>query len=226
MENSTGFPPAAAPSGREEQPARWLPLRSACRLLEVNQSTLRQWADRGLVRVFRTPGGHRRFLREDVLAVLSSRTEVSRGSVARPLGDTSLHRIRRRLHAQSAGAIPWFERFGPEGKARLRLLGRRLLEVATSYLSSKRHRAELLEEARVLGEVYGQELARGGLPLREVMEGFVFFRDSFTDSVREAIRDSGAWAHTWQQAEYIAGEMLLAMTRGYERSRNAGAQAS
>ncbi|MDP7469317.1 MAG: helix-turn-helix domain-containing protein, partial [Dehalococcoidia bacterium] len=47
---------------------RWLPLGDARRLLAVSQATLRQWADGGYLRVYRTPGGHRRFLRDDVEA--------------------------------------------------------------------------------------------------------------------------------------------------------------
>ena len=45
---------------------RWLSLRGACHILDVSHTTLRQWADGGYLRVYRTPGGHRRFLRADV----------------------------------------------------------------------------------------------------------------------------------------------------------------
>ena len=47
----------------------WLSLREACDLLQVSQATLRQWADAGHVGMYRTPGGHRRFAREDLLAM-------------------------------------------------------------------------------------------------------------------------------------------------------------
>ena len=50
-----------------DNPSRWLSLGQASRLLQVNEATLRQWADKGNVRVYRTPGGHRRFLHDDVL---------------------------------------------------------------------------------------------------------------------------------------------------------------
>ena len=51
---------------RITEKSQWLSLRDACRLLDVSDTTLRQWADSGYLRVYRTPGGHRRFLREDV----------------------------------------------------------------------------------------------------------------------------------------------------------------
>ena len=44
---------------------RWITLGQACKLLGVNESTLRRWADAGHVRSFRTPGGHRRFSEEE-----------------------------------------------------------------------------------------------------------------------------------------------------------------
>ena len=51
---------------RITEKSQWLSLRDACRLLDVSNTTLRQWADNGYLRVYRPPGGHRRFLRDDV----------------------------------------------------------------------------------------------------------------------------------------------------------------
>ena len=50
--------------------ARWMTLGEVSRALEINEATLRQWADRGRLPVYRTPGGHRRFLRADVEALM------------------------------------------------------------------------------------------------------------------------------------------------------------
>ena len=41
----------------------WLGLSEASRLLGVSPATLRRWSDAGRLRVFTTPGGHRRFSR-------------------------------------------------------------------------------------------------------------------------------------------------------------------
>jgi excisionase family DNA binding protein len=48
----------------------WLTLGEASAFLGAAQSTVRKWADRGLVRTFYTPGGHRRFRRDDLEAFL------------------------------------------------------------------------------------------------------------------------------------------------------------
>ncbi|MDQ6908484.1 MAG: helix-turn-helix domain-containing protein, partial [Chloroflexota bacterium] len=54
-------------SGNGER--RWLTIRDACVLLGVDQSTLRRWSDAGKVPVFLTPGGHRRYAEEDIVAL-------------------------------------------------------------------------------------------------------------------------------------------------------------
>ena len=54
---------------------QWISLGEASRLLQVNEATLRLWADNGHLRVYRTPGGHRRFSREDVIALTQQAQE-------------------------------------------------------------------------------------------------------------------------------------------------------
>ena len=60
----------AAPAPVAAAAARWMTLGEVSRALEINEATLRQWADRGRLPVYRTPGGHRRFLRADVEALM------------------------------------------------------------------------------------------------------------------------------------------------------------
>src|SRR5258706_1368619 len=50
--------------------SEWLTLGQAARFLGVAQSTIRKWSDQGRVPAFYTPGGHRRYRRRDLEAVL------------------------------------------------------------------------------------------------------------------------------------------------------------
>lgn len=50
----------------------WLTLGQAARYLGVAQSTIRKWSDGGRLPAFYTPGGHRRFRRDDLDAFLAS----------------------------------------------------------------------------------------------------------------------------------------------------------
>ena len=55
---------------------RWFTLGQACRMLGVDESTLRRWADGGHVHAFRTPGGHRRFAESDLQELLAGRAHM------------------------------------------------------------------------------------------------------------------------------------------------------
>jgi excisionase family DNA binding protein len=61
-------------NGRED----WLTLGQAAKVLGVAQSTVRAWSDAGRLPVFYTPGGHRRFKRDDLDGFLSRNGAGSR----------------------------------------------------------------------------------------------------------------------------------------------------
>jgi excisionase family DNA binding protein len=54
-----------------------LTMREACRLLNVHSNTLRRWGQQGMLRIYRVgPRGHRRFKREDVVALLTEQLRI------------------------------------------------------------------------------------------------------------------------------------------------------
>ena len=77
----------------------WLSLGLASSLLEISEATLRQWADNGLVRAYRTPGGHRRFAREDLDAMLEQgqRSSVEEMVSSPDIDAAVLNQVRRRM---------------------------------------------------------------------------------------------------------------------------------
>ena len=202
---------------------QWLPLSAACALLKVHQSTLRQWADNGQVRTFRTAGGHRRFLLDDLTAMQrgNGATHVSTAS----LEEKTLTRIRRKLHGEHPPqSQAWIEKLPPEGRLKMRLFGRRLVDLSIAYLSQKRKRVEALTEVGLLAEEYGQDLARISMPLDQVLEVFIFFRNSLFDAVRDGAQQGSLRGQDigtiWQQMEQLSDHMLLSMIRAYERSQH------
>ena len=88
---------------------QWLSLGAACRLLEVSDATLRQWADNGYLRVYRTPGGHRRFLREDVESLVNGSHQPAERSRDDAVEGSALRRIRRGLNRHSVAQQPWYQ---------------------------------------------------------------------------------------------------------------------
>ena len=68
-----------------EQTQRFLNVSEAATHLGVSAASLRKWSDDGLVPVYRTPGGQRRYSIDDLERFLSSmRQPVRRAVVAGP----------------------------------------------------------------------------------------------------------------------------------------------
>ena len=197
---------------------RWLTLGQACRLLGVDESTLRRWADNGQVRAFRTLGGHRRFAESDVQDVLNSGGE---GRHYRELGELAVTRIRRQLNRGPAKDASWNTTVDEHSRERLRPLGRRLAALTADYLGRKTRRAGLLEDARQLGQEYGRELATSGMPLAQAVEAFIFFRRSLDDATKQASQRHGLSAgdalSACEQVTSLADQVLVGMTQAYEK---------
>ena len=187
--------------------SRWLSLGDACRLLDVSQAALRQWADGGHLRVFRTPGGHRRFLRDDVVAFTNGGPASSNSNGPDALEGSALRRIRRRLHQQTVASQAWHRSVDSEGRFRMRLFGRRLLSLLAEEPSPRRRRQEALTEAYLLGRQYGSEMAAKTVSLKDTVEAFIFFRSMVLESA-----ESGSWSRILE----LADRVLVGVTESYE----------
>ncbi|MBI4337898.1 MAG: helix-turn-helix domain-containing protein [Chloroflexi bacterium] len=203
---------------------RWLTLGEACRLLEVNASTLRQWADHGVLTIFRTPGKHRRFLRSDIQRLLETGARPTPAPGGPAPGPRALRYIQRRLDSDRAASMTWLHKFDEASRARMRLLGRHLVDVTLAWLAQPRRRNETVEEVRAIGHQYGRELAQMGLSYCEMVEAFIFFRNSLLDSLERAPHHSVLVDqpphNPWRQVESLTDELLLAMSGAYERSNH------
>src|SRR2546421_9809590 len=82
----------------------WLTLGEASRILGVDPDTLRRWADSGKIDVFTTPGGHRRFIRSSIDAMLPRPRQARRQSLT-ALGeapDPGSAEVRKRVRVDPA----------------------------------------------------------------------------------------------------------------------------
>ena len=193
--------------GPATQERHWISLGDACRILEVNEDTLRQWANRGAIRVFRTPGGHRRFLRDDVYAVLGKGRPLIRPDASRLSEEVVLRRIRRRLQQDQVARQRWYADVNEERRLRMRLFGRRLLSLLMRAAAERRVN-HLKEEARLLGMEHALEMAGQGIPLKDTLEAFVFFRNNVMESAPVQSR---------RHMEALVDQVLLGIGASYER---------
>ena len=190
---------------------QWISLGEASRLLQVNEATLRQWADNGHLRVYRTPGGHRRFAREDVIALTQQGQEVPEPESREKAEGSALRRIRRRLTHEDVARQSWYQSVEEEGRDRMRLFGRRLLSLLLQDPQPRRRRQETLDEALMLGHEYGTAMADRAVSLKDTTEAFIFFRTMVLDSAK---------AKTWSQALEVADRVLVGIVESYQTRLN------
>ncbi len=190
-----------------QEKTKWLTMRDACRLLDVKEATLRQWADNGHLRVYRTPGGHRRFLSEDVMSLTNTaRTDGDRAPEYEVEG-SALRLIRRRLQGESVTRQPWYQCVQEDGRDRMRLFGRRMLTLLVHEPQVRRQRQEALAESNVLGREYGTEMSEKGVSLKDTLEALVFFRSMVLDS-----SDPKSWSHILE----LADRVMVGVAESYE----------
>jgi excisionase family DNA binding protein len=188
---------------------RWLSLGDARRLLQVTEVTLRQWADNGHLRVYRTPGGHRRFLRDDVDALTDRTEQVPAPERRDKLEGSALRRIRRRLSHESVVRQSWYQSVEEEGRDRMRLFGRRLLSLLVQEAPLGRNRRqEALNESLMLGHEYGTEMSDRNVSMKDTVEAFIFFRTMVLDSA-----DLRSWSHILE----LADQVLVGMVESYQK---------
>ena len=201
--------------------ARWVSLRRACEILGVDESTIRRWADTGRLRVYRTPGGHRRFslgnLEEMVAGEGKHRgsDEVERIAVAK---------IRRHLQRARQQEHGWYATLSDSNRQRLRDLGRRLVEMAGEYLDKRTRRSGLLDEALEIGGAYGSVLMDAGLPLPSAVGAYIGFRKTIDETTRQtASRESLPVEEALEamgQVHALGDQVLLGMASAYEAPAN------
>lgn len=181
----------------------WLTLRAASDLLGVSESTVRRWADAGEVRSYRTGGGHRRILEEDLRRLVNSQLHSGGGHNSDRMSEIALARVKRQLsrRRQSHGAV--LEGLPDDVRDRFRMMGRQLVDLFARYIASGTKRERFTEDARTIGREYGRMLVQAGVGLTLAVGTF----NNLRRSVEEA-------------ASQIAGESELSTEEAVEALEN------
>ncbi|HEY8921041.1 MAG TPA: helix-turn-helix domain-containing protein [Candidatus Limnocylindria bacterium] len=199
----------------------WLALGAASRLVGVAPDTLRRWADSGRVESFVTPGGHRRFLRSALEAMMNA-PRRHRYGVDRLTGSagTISGEVHRRM-ARSGAAPPWQARLSAEQRADFRRWGQRTFNLVLEYVAAgkRAERTLLLGEAEKMGALYGAEASRAGLSLAEAVEAFLFYRSPVLDAIASHLRRRAAeltdLTTAYREATAAIDEVLTALVASY-----------
>lgn len=180
-------PVERATGASERADGAWLSIDAACKLLGVDQSTLRRWSDSGKIPVFRTPGGHRRYNEDDLRALV--RGEPRRRRVSRQVLTTMSMSAYEHDYIRQAQSRPWYRAYDQRTLDELRPLGRRMVDLTIRYISSRGERGDIIAESREIGHEYGCCSARVGLSTSEALEAFLFFRTPVVQAVTHYIED-------------------------------------
>lgn len=204
----------------------WLTLGDASKWLGVHPATLRQWSDEGKVRIFRTPGGHRRFSRADIERMLQVNPLRGAG-LSSFVFSAALQHTRQGL--PEAMQQDWAQGIDDVERQRRRETGRELITLASQMIANREPAAEQRAAARRLGADYGRMMERAGHELPDAVMAFIFFRDSLLETVFSLPETTGLnrdetlaiVRRTNDLLSEVLREMMLAHAEGARKTEEA-----
>jgi len=199
--------------------SEWVSLRKAADILGVHPATVRNWADKGDISSRRTPGGHRRFNRDDLLHYAQSQGELPPLEV-QVIIQNALGSTRMQISEDNLEAAPWYAAMSEKTRGLMRGQGRSALEAIRAYLADGAPDAKLSEAIR-LGKDYAQVLSDDGLSLPQATRGFFYFSDFVVNSILTwselaQPRSSSEWANLLRLVNNFINSMLLSIIEYYE----------
>lgn len=198
--------------------SEWVSLQQAAQLLGVHPATVRAWADRGDIPSRRTPGGHRRFRKADLVQYAEAQGELQPVEVQIIL-QNALGQARMQVSDGTLKAETWYARMSEASRDQMRQLGRRTLDGLRQYLASGAPDRQLAPAIK-LGAEYARTLRGDGLTLPQAVRGFLYFGDFVTNAVltwsEVTPRSASEWLHLLRQINTYMNAMLLSIIEFYE----------
>ncbi|MGA3093974.1 MAG: helix-turn-helix domain-containing protein [Dehalococcoidales bacterium] len=192
----------------------------ASRILGISEATLRQWTDEGLIKAFVTPGGHRRFSKEQLDEFISSHQKMLgiKDLVTKLEGTAEPH---REIGATFMLAFASHNKLDSAQKQHLAALGRRILDLIINYVAESGQRAEAVRLAREVGSDFGITLAGAGLTLVDSIQAFTSHRQPIMESVVGMMRQRETLAEGIFPAisliDNIMDQALVALVEAYQQ---------
>jgi excisionase family DNA binding protein len=199
--------------------SEWISLRRAAEILGVHPATVRNWADKGDIASRRTPGGHRRFNRADLMQYAQSQDELHPIEVQLII-QNALGQTRMEVGEGTLNDQPWYAAMSNSSREEMRVAGRNLLEALRRYLANGAP-DHLLADAIRLGQDYASVLTKDGLTLPQAMRGFFYFGEFVFNSILTwsevtPPRSAPEWVTLLRHVNNFMNAMLLSMVEYYE----------
>jgi excisionase family DNA binding protein len=198
--------------------ADWLSLHEAAELLGVHPGTVRIWSDKGLLPVYRTKGGHRRYKHSEVQLW----AKTARGQPAiepASVVQAALRNMRLQISVGRLEAEPWYQKLDAEARTQYRDSAHTLFQGLMHYLAAGGD--DGVPEAHSIGYEYASRARRFGLGRMDAARAFLFFRDMLLQSMiqvyQEANVPSGqAWGEILHGVNAFTDLILLNLLETYQ----------
>ena len=193
-------------------------------MLGISPATLRRWSDAGRLRVYTTPGGHRRFSRSALQRLLPADRSRRPSIGGAGLTPSRIARTYRRASRDAAPELPWVLTLSDEQRLLFRERGHVLAANLLQYLDAPQPEAAAhhLEEASGSATEYGTVAATLGLSLSQTVEGFLRFRAPFHHELAVAARrrgfDTAETTDLLETAERAMDRLLVATMTGHTQA--------
>ena len=198
-------------------------ISEASQALGVSATTLRQWTGEGKIKVFITPGGHRRYSRAELKKFMTSQQKTHGiKDLVVELEDTAHHL--REIGRKSLSTTPWYDKVNKESQEHLACLGRQLLNSIIKYITEPSKREETIKIAHDVGHDLGGTLAKLGLPLTDSVEVFILHRDPIMNAVTHLIRKkegvTGRVAEAIPLVAQVMDKALVSLVAAHQQYQN------
>ena len=205
------------------QAQQWLSLGRASKLLGVSHSTVRRWADAGEIRSYRTSGGHRRILDEDVRQFMAQSSQAAATPDTDRISELAVARVKRRLsRRRQSHDMDAFAGLEKATRERLRFIGRQLVDLFARFVSSRTRPERFIDDARGIGGEYGRTLVAAGVTLTDAVMTFNALRRSLEETAAqlasEAQQGTEEAVEAMESILGLADSVLEGMAQVYEES--------
>lgn len=195
----------------------WLSLGEVAKILGVHPSTARNWSDQGLLPVYRTRGGHRRYVRHEVELWMQAQHNDGSDEVDLMV-QNALRNTRVKISEGQLNAETWYIKLDETARQHYRASGRTLLQGLIKHMHAEE---ESSAEAEALGSEYAGLGRRYGLNASEAVNAFLFFRNSLLEAMlgmyeAAAVRSSHAWGNMFRRMNCFTDQILLTILETYD----------
>ena len=197
----------------------WVSLRRAAEILGVHPATVRNWADSGKLSFRRTAGNHRRFDMNVLQQYAQSQAEI-RPNELEMMVYNAVGRARIDLGTGRLEGAAWCLALSEPSRARLRVMGRRVLESITAHLLAGAPE-ENLSEAFDIGKEFASHLMEDELSLQQALGGWVWYCDTVMNSILtySEIRqpeNNAEWSMLMRQFNMFMHTVMMSIVEYYD----------